>query len=267
MKVLVIGGTADGRKLATQLFELGFDVIYSIAGIVRKATVPGPVISGGFTQFGGLATYISDHKITHLIDATHPFAETMSNTIAQVSNDLSIPAIRFHRKPWPKTDNDYWVEVSEWPELIAKVAQHQSLFMTAGQISQDVIEQLAKQAKHLLLRTAMPAKVELPANVTWLKAIGPFLLEDEKQLLQAYKIDAIISKNSGGDATYAKIQAAAQAGIPVYQFKRPQLAPLQYEFDNAADCVALLQTCLTSIKLPKSAFASSAASTEFKNEI
>lgn len=267
MRILVVGGTADGRKLATELHQLGLDVIYSIAGIVRKATVPCKSISGGFTQFGGLATYICEHKITHLIDATHPFAETMSNSIAQVSNDHSIPAIRFHRKPWPKTDNDDWIAVSEWPELIAKVAHHQSLFITAGQISQDVIEQLAKQAKHLLLRTAMPAKVELPANVTWLKAIGPFLLEDERQLLQAYKIDAIISKNSGGNATYAKIQAAAQAGIPVYQFKRPQLAPLQYQFDNAADCIALLQTYLGTPKLSKSAFSSSAASTEFKNEI
>ncbi|MEL0659521.1 precorrin-6A/cobalt-precorrin-6A reductase [Psychromonas arctica] len=267
MKVLVIGGTADGRKLATQLFELGFDVVYSIAGIVRKATVPGPVISGGFTQFGGLEKYITDNQITHLVDATHPFAEKMSHTISQVTERLSIPAIRFHRKQWLKTENDHWIEVLAWPELIEKVAQHQSLFMTAGQISQDIIEQLAKQAKHLLLRTAMPARAILPSNVTWLKAIGPFLLEDEKQLLQAYKIDAIISKNSGGEATYAKIQAAAQAGIPVYQFKRPELAPLQYEFDNAADCIALLQTCLAESKLSNSALASSGASTEFKNEI
>jgi len=264
MKVLVIGGTADGRKLATELFQLGFNVIYSIAGIVRKATVPGPVISGGFTQFGGLDKYITDNQITHLVDATHPFAQQMSNTIAQVSNSLSIPAIRFDRKPWLKTQQDNWIEVVEWPELIEKVAAHQSLFITAGQISQEIVEQLATQAKHLLLRTAMPAKIDLPANVTWLKAIGPFVLEDEKQLLKQYKIDAIISKNSGGDATYAKIQAAAQAGIPVYQFKRPQLAPLQYEFDNAASCIALLQTLLAS---SDAALLSSIASTEFKNEI
>tara|TARA_R110001583_G_scaffold1565_5_gene12215 strand:- start:4511 stop:5305 length:795 start_codon:yes stop_codon:yes gene_type:complete len=264
MKVLVIGGTADGRKLATELFQLGFDVIYSIAGIVRKARVPGPVISGGFTQFGGLEKYITDNQITHLIDATHPFAQKMSNTIAQVSHSLSIPGIRFHRKQWLKTQQDNWIEVVEWPELIEKVAAHQSLFITAGQISQDIVDQLSKQATHLLLRTAMPAKIDLPINVTWLKAIGPFLLGDEKQLLQQYKIDAIISKNSGGDATYAKIAAAAQAGIPVYQFKRPQLAPLQYEFDNAASCIALLQTLLASSDC---ALLSSIVSTEFKNEI
>jgi len=260
MKVLVIGGTADGRKLATKLFELGFDVVYSIAGLVRKATVPGPVISGGFTQFGGLAKYIIEQHITHVIDATHPFAKKMSNTLAQVSKQLAIPAIRFHRKQWPKTEKDLWIEVNHWDELISSIVEHQSLFVTAGQISQHVIEQLAAQAEHVLLRTAMPPKVDLPVNVTWLKAIGPFLLEDEKQLLKQYKIDAIISKNSGGDATYAKIQAAAQAQLPVYQFKRPQLAPLTYELDNEASCIELIQT----LQIQSTA---SSASTEFKHEI
>jgi len=250
MKVLVVGGTADGRKLATALFELGFDVIYSIAGIVRKATVPCTVISGGFTQFGGLAQYITDNKLTHIIDATHPFAENMSNTIAKVSSQLSLPAIRFHRKQWPKTDQDNWIEVNEWSDLIAQVTGFQSLFITAGQISQPILDTLAAQSEHILLRTAMPARIDLPDNVTWLKAIGPFYLEDEKQLLAKYQIDAIISKNSGGEATYAKIQAAAEADIPVYQFKRPALTPLQYEFDNAASCIALLQDFLASTTPP-----------------
>ena len=242
MRILIVGGTADGRRLATTLFERGFDVIYSIAGIVRKATVPCTVISGGFTQFGGLQQYIQDKQVTHLVDATHPFAQKMSNTIADASEDLAIPAIRFHRLQWVKTEQDNWIEVVEWSEVIALVAVQQSIFMTAGQISQTIIDQLAAKSKHVLLRTAMPAKVVLPKNVTWLKAIGPFSLEDEKSLLATYKIDLIISKNSGGEATYAKIQAAAQAGIPVYQFKRPSIKPLQYDVDNEASCITLLTT-------------------------
>ncbi|TEW52368.1 precorrin-6A reductase [Psychromonas algicola] len=242
MKILVVGGTADGRKLATELFESGFDVIYSIAGIVRKATVPCTVISGGFTQFGGLSRYVTEQKITHIVDATHPFAQTMSNTIAEVSEELSITAIRFHRQQWIKTQQDHWIEVSSWSEVLEQIPDKQSVFMTAGQIGQDVIDALAAQAKHVLLRTAMPAKVELPDNVTWLKAIGPFTFEDEKTLLVQYKVDVIISKNSGGEATYAKIQAAAEVGIPVYQFKRPELRPLAYQCDQQSDCVSLLHT-------------------------
>lgn len=241
MKILVVGGTADGRHLATKLFELGFAVIYSIAGIVRKAKVPGPTISGGFTQFGGLQQYIIDNQITHLVDATHPFAQTMSNAISAASETLLIPAIRFHRPEWPKTNNDKWVEVTQWSEVIEAVASHSSIFITAGQITQDVITPLAEQAEHVLLRTAMPVKIELPENVTWLKAIGPFQFEDEITLLEQYNIDAIISKNSGGDATYAKIKAAAQKGIPVYQFKRPSILPTQYQCDDQASCLALLE--------------------------
>lgn len=242
MKILVIGGTADGRYLATELFKLGFDVIYSIAGIVRKATLPCPVISGGFTQFGGLAKYVADHHITHFVDATHPFAEKMSNKIALVSNALSITAIRFHRKQWIKHANDNWIECSQWQGVIEKTISHHSLFITAGQITQDVLNQLATQSKHVLIRTAMPMRINLPENVTWIKAIGPFQLDHEQQLIKQYQIDAIISKNSGGDSTYAKIQAAAQAGIPVYQFKRPDLDPLQYQFDNSDECLHLLSS-------------------------
>lgn len=240
MKILVVGGTADGRYLASELDALGVDVIYSIAGIVRKATLPCAVVSGGFSQFGGLEKFVLDNDITHLVDATHPFAQKMSNKIAQVSNILLLPAIRFHRKAWQKTAQDNWIEVTQWPELIEKLAHHQSLFITAGQVTQTVLDQLAAQAQHLLLRTAMPVKITLPNNVTWIKAIGPFELEHEKQLIAQYKIDAIISKNSGGESTYAKIQAAAEVGIPVYQFKRPELLATAYQCDDQKSCIALL---------------------------
>lgn len=242
MKLLIVGGTADGRHLATELDQLGFEVIYSIAGIVRKATLPCPVVTGGFSQFGGLQQYVIDNEISHIVDVTHPFAAKMSNKIAQVSVALSLPAIRFHRPQWKKNKSDQWIEVVQWDELIKKIAHHQSLFITAGQIEQTVLDQLARQSNQILLRTAMPVKIDLADNITWIKAIGPFQLEDEKQLLKQYKIDAIVSKNSGGDSTYAKIQAAAEVQIPVYQFKRPDLKQLQYQCDNQQSCLAFLLT-------------------------
>lgn len=241
MKVLVVGGTADGRYLATALFESGIDVVYSIAGIVRKAKLPCEVVSGGFSQFGGLAQYVNDNCITHLVDVTHPFAQNMSNKLAEVSASLSIPSIRFHRPEWPKTTVDNWILVNDWQALIQHVDNGiGALFVTAGQITQDVMDALASRAKHILLRTAMPVKINLPDNVTWIKAIGPFELEHEKQLIETHQIDAIISKNSGGNSTYAKIVAGAQANIPVYQFTRPVLAPTDFQFDNQADCLAQL---------------------------
>lgn len=237
MKLLVIGGTSDGRKLASELHCLGFSVTYSIAGLVRKTKLPCAVISGGFTQFGGLKQYVIENNITHLIDGTHPFAEKMSNTIAKVSAELNIESVRFHRLPWQKTDRDQWVEVNGWADVLDEVSTHKSVFITAGQVTQSVIDALASQIPHLLLRTAMPVNINLPSNVTWIKAIGPFELETEQALIKAHHIDAIISKNSGGESTYAKMQAAAGANICVYQFKRPLLAPTSYQFDCLTQCV------------------------------
>ena len=136
--------------------------------------------------------------------------------------------------------DDNWIAVEDWPELINKVKEHKSLFVTAGQITQVVMDALASQANHILLRTAMPVKIDLPQNVTWIKAIGPFHLPHELQLLEQYKVDAIISKNSGGDSTYAKIEAAREKNIPVYQFKRPTLIATKHLFDNQTDCLDLL---------------------------
>lgn len=240
MIVLVVGGTADGRHLATRLHELGVEVIYSIAGIGRKATLPCTVVSGGFTQFGGLAAFMTAHQVGLVIDVTHPFAQQMSNKIIEECQQLALPTIRFHRPAWQATAQDHWVDVESWSEVITQVTQHQNLLLTAGQIEQAVIDQLAAQATQVVLRTAMPVKINLPSNVQWIKAIGPFQLAQEKQLLAHYQIDALISKNSGGASTYAKIQAAADANVPVYQFKRPTLLAAQYQVQDQQACVDLL---------------------------
>ncbi|GLS91383.1 precorrin-6A reductase [Psychromonas marina] len=240
MKVLVVGGTADGRHLATQLYHLGFDVRYSIAGVVRKATLPCPVITGGFTQFGGLQQYLVDQKITHIVDATDPFAQKMSNKIAQVCEALSLAAIRFQQPQWRATSADLWIDVNDWSQVIAAVAKYDRLLVSAGQVSQSVLDQLAVSSKQLFLRTAMPVKINLPNNVSWLKAVGPFQLANEIALLEEHNIDAVISKNNGGHSTYAKIQAAASLSLPVFQFERPKLLAIDNQFDTLAECVELL---------------------------
>jgi len=240
MKVLVAGGTADGRKLATQLFNRGFNVIYSIAGMVRKATLPCPVVTGGFSQFGGLEKYLLAQKITHVVDATDPFAQKMSDKIALVTKTLSIPAIRFQQPPWTTTSADYWFEVNDWQAVINGLRSDETVLISVGQVTQSLLVQLAASTKKVILRTAMPVKIALPSNVSWIKALGPFQLSDEIKLLKANNIDAVISKNNGGSSTYAKIAAAAELNIPVYQFQRCELEPLDYEFEHLNNCIELL---------------------------
>ncbi|PKF60419.1 cobalt-precorrin-6A reductase [Psychromonas sp. psych-6C06] len=242
MKVLVVGGTADGRYLASELFELGFNVIYSIAGQVRKATLPCPVITGGFTQFGGLQSFIIENKITHIVDATDPFAQKMSETIARVGKVLSLCTIRFQQPPWIEKQQEYWITATCWTTLIQELTKYETLFIGVGQISEALLLRLAAQTKLLLLRTAMPVKYTLPENTIWIKALGPYQLENEIELLKKHHVDAVISKNSGGHSTYAKIQAATELGIPIYQFDRPQLTPLRYEFERSSRCIEFLLT-------------------------
>lgn len=240
MKVLVVGGTADGRQLATQLFDSGLNVIYSIAGEVRKATLPCPVVSGGFSQFGGLEQYVLGQKVTHIVDATDPSALKMSNKISLVSQNLSFPTIRFQQPPWIASCADHWIEVTDWQEVVRSVTIDETVLLSAGQVSQELLNQLAGCAKKVILRTAMPVKITLPDNVSWLKAVGPFQLADEKNLLAKNDIDVVISKNNGGSSTYAKIAAAAELNIPVYLFKRSTLPTVDYEFESLNKCITLL---------------------------
>lgn len=217
--------------------------------------MPCAVVTGGGRQFGGLDQYLLVQKITHIVDATDPSARKMSNKIALLSEILAIPAIRFMQPPWIATNADYWIEVNDWQAVLTAMKAYETILISAGQVTQTLIEQLASSTKKLILRTAMLVKITLPDNESWLKAIGPFQLGDEIKLLKENNIDAVISKNNGGGSTYAKIAAAAELNIPIYQFKRAKLKPLDYEFENLSKCIELLsqlkiqcQQALTPIK-------------------
>lgn len=237
MTLLVLGGTADGRHLATALHKQGVDVIYSVAGLVRKPDVPCKVISGGFSQHGGLAKFLKLQNIVAILDATHPYAKNMSDTAVSASQEVDIACWRFHRKPWLPNVSDHWVAIDHWLELQEHFTDKARVFLSAGQVEQDVLDHLAKQFSFMLFRTAVKPKLTLPANVHWLKAIGPFDKADELALLKEHDIDLIVSKNSGGEATVAKLVAARELGITVAMFNRPELLAAQKQWSDKATCI------------------------------
>ncbi|OMH33559.1 precorrin-6A reductase [Motiliproteus sp. MSK22-1] len=239
MKVLLLGGTADGRHVAQALHQQGLSVIYSVAGLVRMPNVPCPVISGGFSQWGGLQQYIEQESIDLILDVTHPFAETMSTTAVKVANKCGIPCWRFHRKAWEQQAGDNWQGFTEWKPLLKALAGKQSIFVTAGQLTQELMDQLVQDSsiQKVLYRTAAPAKINLPDTVQWIKAIGPFDLQGEQALMKEHKVDALVTKNSGGDSTQAKLVAARQLGIPVFMFQRPELPRADLEFEALSECI------------------------------
>lgn len=253
MKLLLLGGTADGRKLATELHASHIPLIYSVAGLVRVPKVGCEIVSGGFSQFGGLQGYITEQNITAILDVTHPYAQQMSSTAALVAKDGDIPYWRFHRPQWQQGYDDNWQTFSSWPQLLTLLQTQASLeskhasqlrtFFTVGQLEPQLLTLLADSplaSLPQLVRTAVKPKAELLPAMQWLKAIGPFAVDDEIALFEHYGINALITKNSGGNSTIAKLTAARILGIPVFMQTRPSLPPADVEFSNRDECHAFL---------------------------
>jgi precorrin-6A/cobalt-precorrin-6A reductase len=247
MKLLVLGGTADARRLAKCLQTDVIEIIYSVAGLVRMPDVDCEVISGGFSQFGGLQAYIEQQGIDAVLDATHPYAEKMTTTAWAVTQQLNLSYWRFHRSPWQMEDGDDWQMFAGWPDLLAALRGFKSVFITAGQIDEMAITAFSNYAQlgqQQLLRTAVQPQHTLPESMSWIKAIGPFDFESELALMQKHQVDVLVSKNSGGSATEAKLAAARNRNITVMMLARPELPQGLTIFDELDDCVAAVLKAL-----------------------
>jgi len=244
MSLLLLGGTADARRMAATLHQQGIKLIYSVAGLVRKPNLPCEIISGGFSQFGGLARYIQQHDISAILDVTHPYARVMSNTAVAVAQQENIPCWRFYREPWLETEGDQWTLFNGWPELLPALKSKKTLLLTAGQVEESLLHELlaSDTTKTIILRTAATPNYPMPDKVIWLKAIGPFNFAAERQLLEQYEVDVLVSKNSGGSAIIAKIHAAGELNIPVYMLARPNKDQADQEFLSASECSEFVVT-------------------------
>lgn len=238
--LLVLGGTADGRRLAEFFYQQQIPLLYSVAGLVRVPRVACEVVSGGFSQFGGLPAFIQQRGVRAILDVTHPYAQRMTTAAVNAAAALGLPYWRFHREPWQPQAGDQWQCFSSWEALVPALADFQRILLTCGQLSQPQLDLLdateLEQTRQYWLRTAVQPKVVLPQSIQWIKAIGPFAFEDEQQLFQAHRIDVLVSKNSGGDATSAKLAVARAEGIPVLMLNRPTLPPADIEFTTHLQC-------------------------------
>ena len=221
-RVLVLGGTGDAARLVAQASTLpGLEIITSLAGRVRQPATPaGKVRIGGFGGTDGLAHYLREQQIDLLIDATHPFAAQMSQHAVTAARACGMPHLMLVRPPWERVAGDRWLSVESIAaavEILPKVARR--VFLTIGR--QELAAFASLQELWFLMRMIDPPRPDAPVPPgTLLLARGPFALEDERQLLQTYAIEAVVSKNSGGDATYAKIRAARELGVPVVMIER-----------------------------------------------
>ncbi|MBM7046809.1 cobalt-precorrin-6A reductase [Rhizobium lusitanum] len=227
-RILILGGTTEARMLAAALASRAdLDVVLSLAGrTADPAPQPVPVRSGGFGGAEGLARYLRDETIDLMIDATHPFAARISANAAQAAAQSGVPAFALRRPAWAPAEGDDWLSVHSVPQAIAALGVAPlRVFLATGR--QEAHYADAAPHHHYWVRSVDPVEPPLTApNVSYIHSRGPFRLEDELETLREHRIEVIIAKNSGGEATYAKIEAARQLGIKVIMIERAEATGL-----------------------------------------
>jgi precorrin-6A/cobalt-precorrin-6A reductase len=240
-RVLILGGTGDAAQLAARAVALpGVEVISSLAGRVRQPTSPaGQVRVGGFGGVAGLRDYVQAQHIDLLIDATHPFATHMSHQATAAAHVCGLPHLMLVRPPWEPVGGDRWLAVENLAAAVAVLPEvARRVFLTIGR--QELAAFAPLQHLWFLMRMIDPPVPGTPVPPgTLILERGPFTLEDERRLLTTYAIEAIVSKNSGGSATYAKLIAARELGLPVVMIQRPPL-PTGEQVTNVDQALAWL---------------------------
>jgi precorrin-6A/cobalt-precorrin-6A reductase len=224
-RILILGGTAEARQLAGRLAGRGdLNVTLSLAGrTASPAAQPVPVRVGGFGGVAGLADYLARERVDVLIDATHPYAATISANAAAAARQSGVPLVALHRPPWLAVAGDRWTEVVDVPEAIGALGRNpRRVFVALGR--NELTPLCAAPQHHYLIRSVDP--VEPPQRLphaSYITGRGPFGERDDHALMAAHRIDAVIAKNSGGSATYGKIAAARALGIEVIMVHRPPM--------------------------------------------
>jgi precorrin-6A/cobalt-precorrin-6A reductase len=219
-RLLLLGGTAEARALASRLHP-DVEVISSLAGRVPDPALPeGQVRVGGFGGVDGLRQWLAEHHVDAVVDATHPFAATITANAARASRALTLRHVVLARPAWPHGAAIVVGSDVEAAEVVAENG-YSRVFLTTGRTG---VGPFADSDAWFLIRAVTPPDVHtLPAHHRLLLSRGPYRYDDEVNLLREHGIDALVTKNSGGDMTRGKIDAAEALGVPVVMVARPPL--------------------------------------------
>jgi precorrin-6A/cobalt-precorrin-6A reductase len=235
-RVLLLGGVTEALAVAR---TLGPQHIYSLAGVGRVPTdLVCQVRVGGYGGAEGLARFVRDEGIDLLLDATHPYAAQMSRNAAAAAQLSGVECWALRRPAWQPGVGDDWREVEDWDALIAALAPFERPLFTLGREPLQHLHEIpAQQFWTLRALDSYPGNERCEV----IGARGPFLLEDERELFERRRIDVLISKNSGSDATEPKLEVARERGLPVLVLKRPTLPAVDREFFSVESLLAALQ--------------------------
>lgn len=237
MRILILGGTTEATALAACLRESSnYAPILSLAGRTRAPDLPPglPHRIGGFGGIAGLTAYLHSEAIAAVIDATHPFADQMTRHALAACKACAIPLARFTRPPWRRVPGDDWREVPSAAEAaVALGADPRRVFLTIGRLQLAAFA-AAPQHAYLIRCIDPPAPMPDLPHSRLLLARGPYSEAAEIALLQRERIDLMVSKNSGGSATYAKIAAARHLGLKIIMITPPPVPDQAQVFEVSA---------------------------------
>jgi precorrin-6A/cobalt-precorrin-6A reductase len=221
MTILILGGTSEARALAEELTRLGRDPLTSLAGRVGNPALPaGWVRIGGFGGVDGLAAFLRTKGISAVVDATHPFAARIGANAAAAAERTGTPLLRLERPGW----NDHpragtWTWAADADAARDAALPYDRPFLTTGRQSLETF--LGWADRQVLVRVVDPPEVPLPERWTVIAARGPYAYADERRLMIDFGVDVLLTKDSGGSYTAAKLDAAGDLGIPVVVVARP----------------------------------------------
>lgn len=230
VKLLLLGGTTEASALARHLAAhwqdpgAGRQAVFSYAGrTARPASQPLPCRIGGFGGASGLVDYLRAEAITHVVDATHPFAAQMSRNALAACGDAGVPIVSFERSPWHAQAGDCWTHVPDMEAAVATLPESgERVFLAIGK--QNLARFAIKPDNHYLLRLVDAPEAALPLpNATVEIARGPFDVAADMALMRRHQISHVVAKNAGGTGAKAKLAAARALGLPVILIDRPVL--------------------------------------------
>jgi precorrin-6A/cobalt-precorrin-6A reductase len=231
MRVLLLGGTSEARTLAARLHQ-DVDVISSLAGRVPDPALPvGEVRIGGFGGIDGLRRWLSESAVDAVVDATHPYAATITANAAAVCDELRLPHLVLARPAWDPRDAIVVGSDTEAAKTVA-VQGYSRVFLTTGRSGTAAFVDV--DAWFLIRAVTAPDADTLPRRHELVLSRGPYHYDDELALLRDHRIDALVTKNSGGAMTRPKLDAAATLGIAVVMVDRPPL-PIGVTTVNTVD--------------------------------
>jgi precorrin-6A/cobalt-precorrin-6A reductase len=225
VKLLILGGSGEAANLSRALAgDPRFDATVSLAGVTEEpVSLPVPVRRGGFGGAEGLARYLSDNCIGLVIDATHPFAVGMKANAVEACDLARVRLLALRRPPWCSSDGDCWIMVDDLDAAADAIGNEpRRVFLTTGRKE---LAPFARAPQHIYLVRSVdtPEPESLPPNAELIVARGPFAEDQERQLLETHRIEVVVTKNSGGTGSVAKLEAARKLRLPIIMVRRPKL--------------------------------------------